>query len=96
MGRAGTLCRIMNRQEDMQRKLQIKESGKMREGGTDESIKETMTKIGRWEQGEREKDRRGGGSTWRTAVLGSQRVKLRKSKSRFHLPKLEINSNITL
>lgn len=56
----------------------------MREGGTDESIKAKMTECGRWEQGEREEDR-SGGSTRRTAGLGSQRVKLRKSKSCFHL-----------
>lgn len=62
----------------------MKESGKMREGRTDESIKAKMTKCGRWEQVEREEDRKWGSTQW-TAGLGSQRVKLRKSKSCFHL-----------
>lgn len=60
-GLAGRLRRVMKRQEDTPWKRQMKESGKMREGGTDESIKGKMTKCGRWEQGERQGDRRGGG-----------------------------------
>lgn len=74
-GWAGMLWRIMNRTQGTRGKPQMKVAGKMREGGTDESMKATMTKCGRREQGERENDRRG--STRWTAGPESPRVKLR-------------------